>query len=190
MSTLEIFPPISFFANSSSGDFEKIAAALNSVATDIIKIANDLRLLASGPHAGLSEILLPEVQAGSSIMPGKVNPSILEALTMLCFKVKGLYATIDLTTTHAQLQLQAFMPIIGFSLFEMFSLLTNGMRMFREKCLNAITVNQEKAQKLLDESFVYATEYSEKLGYAKVAELVKKAYKENLPLKDLLEQEK
>lgn len=178
-----------FEATSSSGDLEKIAAGLNSLATDVIKIVNDLRLLSSGPRGGLNEIQLPPVQAGSSIMPGKVNPSILEAVNMACFSVKGLYATIDIATMHAQLQLQAMMPIIGFSLHDMFTLLTNTLAMFWEKCLDGILINEDEIQKKLNYSFVYATEYSEALGYVKVAELVKKAYAQKLNLKDLLDKE-
>ncbi|HEX8965906.1 MAG TPA: lyase family protein [Patescibacteria group bacterium] len=178
-----------FEGTSSSSDLQKIANALDSLATDIIKIANDLRLLSSGPRAGFNEILLPAVQAGSSIMPGKVNPSILEALNMVCFKIKGLAATVDITTMHAQLQLQALMPMIGFSLYEMFDLFTNSLHMFWEKCLLEIQINKKETQKNLDYSFVYATEYSEILGYAKVAELVKKAYSEDLNLKELLDKE-
>jgi len=178
-----------FEGTSSSSDLEKVSAGINSFATDLIKIANDLRLMSSGPRGGINEIVLPAVQAGSSIMPGKINPSIVEALNMLCFRIKGLHKTVELTTIHAQLQLQAFMPIIGFSLFEMFSLLTNGVAMFEEKCLQGITINKKEAQKHLDYSFVYATQYSESLGYAKVSELVKKAYTGDLNLKDLLEKE-
>ncbi len=178
-----------FEGTSSSSDLQKISIGLDSLATDVIKIANDLRLLSSGPRAGFNEIKLPPVQAGSSIMPGKVNPSILEAVTMACFKIKGLATTVDLTTMHAQLQLQALMPVIGFSLYEMFDICTNSLRIFWEKCLLEIQINKKEAQKNLEYSFVYATEYSEKLGYAKVAQLVKKAYAENVNLKELLDRE-
>lgn len=178
-----------FEATSSSSDMNKISFALSVLATDLIKIANDLRLLASGPRAGIGEVILPKVQIGSSIMPGKINPSILEAFNMLCFKVLGNHATIATATANAQLQLQAFMPIIGFSLFENFLLLTNGLCMFNNKCLAGIAVEKSWAKKHVDSSFVYATEYSEKHGYEKIAELVKRAYKENVNLIDLIEQE-
>lgn len=183
--------PLNYFeSTSSSGDMNKISLTLSSLASDLIKISTDLRLLSSGPKAGLNEIVLPAVQAGSSIMPGKINPSILECLEMICFRVLGNSRTIEIATISAQLQLQAFMPIIGFSLFESFEILTNGIEMFREKCLAEIKLDRNEIKKYLDNSFVYATEYTEDLGYAKIAELVKKAYQENKNLRDLIEAEK
>lgn len=175
-----------FEATSSSSDMHKISSALSILAGDLSKIASDLRLLSSGPRGGLNELTLPPVQAGSSIMPGKVNPSILEALNQACFKVMGNHHTIELATVHAQLQLQAFMPIISVSLYESFVLLTQGLKMFEEKCLKDIQVNKYYVKKHFDSSFVYATDYAETLGYAKVAELVKKAYAEDVNLQDLI----
>lgn len=187
---IEFKKPENYFEkNSTSSDFEKVSSSISSLATNVIKISNDLRLLSSGPRAGINEVFFPEVQAGSSIMPGKVNPSILEALNMACFKVLGNNYTIQITTLHAQLQLQAFMPIIATCLFESLNLLTNSLKMFREKCLNGMKINHEGVKKNFENSFIYATDYSEKLGYDKVAILVKKAYKENLNLRQLLEEE-
>lgn len=187
---IRLSKPSNYFEqNSSSGDFEKVSASLASLSGSLIKIANDLRLLSSGPMAGLSEIILPEVQAGSSIMPGKVNPSILEALNMVCFRVLGNHSTIQITNMHAQLQLQAFMPIISTTMIESFKLLINGIRIFNEKCVEGIQFNSENISKQYENSYIYATDYAEKLGYAKVSSLVKFAYKNKLNLRDLLEKE-
>lgn len=187
---LPFIPAKNYFeATSSSSDLAKVAAALASLANDLIKISSDLRLLASGPRAGLAEITLPAVQAGSSIMPGKINPSILEALEMTCFRVSGNNHTVQIATRCSQLQLQAFMPIIAYALYEIFELLTNGIIMFNEKCLQGLTANKASIAQNLERSFVYATEYAERLGYDKVAQLVQKAYKDNLNLRELLEQE-
>ncbi len=178
-----------FEMTSTSGDFEKMSAALASLSTDIIKISSDLRLLTSGPRAGINELKLPAVQPGSSIMPGKVNPSIPEALTMISFQVIGFHHSIQLCTLHAQLQLQVFSPVIAFSLYDSFSLLTKGLEIFRTKCIEGIEPNIEGIKSNFENSFVYATEYSEKLGYDKVADLVNKAYENNLNLRDILEEE-
>lgn len=182
--------PLDYFeGTSSSGDVNKLSGSLSSLAADIVKICSDIRLLVSGPRAGLNELSIPAVQAGSSIMPGKVNPSIPEAMMMICFRVMGNTRTIELATVHSQLELQAFMPIIAIPMHESFEILINGLKMFREKCLMGLTANREEMIRHLDNSFVYATEYMEELGYAKVAELVKKAYAENKNLRDLINEE-
>lgn len=177
-----------FEMNSSSSDFAKVSGGVNILANDLIKMINDLRLLTSGPRAGFGEIILPEIQNGSSIMPGKVNPSILEAVEMILFKYNGLDHTINLATQNAELQLQQFQPIVGMCLYEGLDLVINSVELLDKKCISGIKVNAEKVQENLDRSFIYATDYSEKLGYKKVSELVKKAYAENLNLKKLIEE--
>lgn len=178
-----------FEMTSTSGDFEKMSAALASLSTDIVKISSDLRLLTSGPRAAISELKLPAVQPGSSIMPGKVNPSIPEALTMISFQVIGFHHSIQLCTLHAQLQLQVFSPVIAFSLYDSFNLLIKGLEIFRTKCIDGIEANLDGIKSNVESSFVYATQYSERLGYDRVADLVMKAYKDNSNLRDILEKE-
>lgn len=165
-----------YFAGvSTSSDFQAISASLAGLAIDLTKICNDLRLLASGPRSGLGEIRLPEVQAGSSIMPGKVNPSIAEALNMACFDVLGKARTVEVATMHAQLQLQQFQPIIVWSIYDSLTLLTNGLNMFNEKLLKGLVFNTKAIKENLDWSLVRATELSEELGYDEVARRVKEA---------------
>lgn len=160
---------------SSSSDFLTIATTLSLLANDLIKINSDIRLLASGPRAGFNELRLPEVQAGSSIMPGKVNPSIAEALTMICLDVIGKTHTVELANLHAQLQLQQFNPIIVWNIYDSLLYLTAGLHMFNEKLLKGLVFNTKAIKKNLDYSLVRATELSEKLGYDEVAKRVKDA---------------
>lgn len=182
--------PQSYFeAISSSSDCAKLSDALGSLSNDLIKICNDLRLLASGPRAGLGEILLPEVQPGSSIMPGKVNPSILEAVEMVAFEVIGNNHTVQIASRNAQLQLQQFTPIIAWNLFDSFQILTNAITTLTQKCVRGIKPNLEFIDKNLMNSLIFATKYAETLGYDKVAELVKEAQKKGLDLKGILEEE-
>ncbi|USN55782.1 MAG: hypothetical protein H6765_04255 [Candidatus Peribacteria bacterium] len=129
----------------------------------MIKITNDLRLLASGPLAAIHEISLPEVQPGSSIMPGKVNPSIPEALTMICAQVLGNTETINVLTRMAQLQLQQFTPGIARALIDSIEQLTLGIALFRNSCVKGIKPNKKRIKELLDGSLAHATDYSEEL---------------------------
>lgn len=187
---MSFFKPENYYeGTSSSGDLAKISSDISNAALDLVKIASDLRILSSGPRAGINEIALPVVQAGSSIMPGKVNPSIPEAFMMICFKVVGNNHAIEMSTTYSQLQLQVFMPIIAFIMYENLFLLNLGCVIFSKKCIEGITINHEEIKHHFERSFIYATDYSEVLGYAKVAELVKIAYKEKLNLIDLINKE-
>lgn len=174
---------------SSSGDILKISSTITCITSDLLKISKDFILLSSGPRSGLNEVTLFESQKGSSIMPGKVNPSIFEAMCMICFKVIGNSHTIELASQNAQLQLQAFNPIIGFTIYENIEILNNGLKMFNIKGLSKISFNREGIAKQLENSTVYATRYSEKLGYEKVAQLYKQSLKENINLKELLDKE-
>lgn len=178
-----------FEAVSSSGDLTKVSFSIQALASDLLKIVKDIILLSSGPNGGLNEIIVREVQAGSSIMPGKVNPSIFEAVCMVCFRVIGNAHTIDLANQNAQLQLQAFNPIIAFTLFENIEILTNAIDMYREKGLMGVSFNKGEIKKKLDESYIFATKYSEKLGYSNIASLYKKSLNKNLDLKNLINKE-
>ncbi len=178
-----------FEQNSSSSDFARVSQSFVLCANNLIKIGNDMRLLSSGPLAGLGEIQLPSVQPGSSIMPGKVNPSAIEALTMACAAVIGNDQTIHVLTRQSQLQLQQFMPGIVFPLIDSAQTLTQICQMFCTRCIEWIKPNKERIQTLLEWSFAYATDYSEQLWYETVARLVQKALKEKRNLRELLEGE-
>lgn len=183
--------PKSYFEqNSSSADFVVVSQSLVLLANNLIKISNDLRLLSSGPFAWFGELILPQVHAWSSIMPGKINPSVLEALTMVCAKVIGNDQTIQVLSRQAQLELQQFMPGIAFPLLESVDVLIKGCDMATKKCLRWIRVNKKHIHKVLESSMVFATDYTQELGYEKVEKLVKKAVKEKRNLKELLERER
>lgn len=184
---LPLKQPKSYFEeNSSSGDFLRFSQTLTHIATDLIKIGNDLRMLASGPMAGFHEIELPHVQPGSSIMPGKLNPSIVEALTTLCAKIIGNGQTVQQLTQMAQLELQQFMPGIARALIESTQLLTDWLEMLNHHCLKWIKANKQHIARLLEHSFANATNYSEKYGYEKVAAAVKEAMKSWRTLEEIL----
>jgi aspartate ammonia-lyase len=130
-------------ATSDTGAYVSMHAALQRVAAKLGKICNDLRLLSSGPRAGLNELNLPPMQAGSSIMPAKVNPVIPEVVNQVCFRVMGNDVTVGMASEAGQLQLNVMEPVIAQTLFESLNLLTNGARTLREKCIVGITVNEE-----------------------------------------------
>jgi len=167
-------------------DMADFSAALRSLALDLHKIANDFRLLSSGPRTGLGEIILPPVEPGSSIMPGKINPSICEALNMACFQVMGYDQTISMAAGAGQLELNTHMPLVGSCLIKSLHLLERGCSMFKEKCVAGITINEHVCAAHFGNSAGLATVLNPKLGYDRVAELVKESLKTGVPLKDLV----
>lgn len=166
--------------------FVEMSNALQILAIELNKISNDLRLLNSGPKAGISELILPEVEPGSSIMPGKVNPSIPEAVNMVCFQVMGNDHAVSLAAEAGQLELNVMTPLIAFDLLWSIELLTNTIRMFREKCVSGIAVDEKKCTELLEKSHSLATVLNPYIGYENVAELVKAALSENKSLRQVL----
>lgn len=162
-----------FELTSSHTTFLQSAGALKSFATDLNKIANDLKLLGSGPKAGLREITLPEVQPGSSIMPGKVNPSIPECITMIYAQVAGNEHSIETACNEGHLELNVMCPVIMHNLLQSIQILTTGTKTFREKCIDGIKANKARIKELYDGSLCEATALVPKLGYDKVAEMVK-----------------
>src|SRR4029453_17040633 len=139
-------------ATQDAGSFVQLSGVLKRVAVKLSKTCNDLRLLSSGPRAGIGEISLPSVQAGSSIMPGKVNPVIPEVVNQVAFEVIGNDIPVTMAAEGGQLQLNAFEPIIAHSLFESVNHLTSGCRTLAERCVRGIAANPERARRLLDES--------------------------------------
>lgn len=162
----------------------ELSSALRLLATDLYKIANDLRLSASGPRAGLGEYFLPANEPGSSIMPGKVNPTQCEAMTMLCLQVIGNDLIIALANSQGQFQLNTYMPLIGYNLFQSLCLLTEGIDSFIQKCLLHLQVNPKKIKYHLDRSLMMATALNHSLGYDRASQIVKKAYRMDLSLKE------
>ena len=141
----------------------------------LIRIANDFRLLASGPATGLDEIRLPAVQPGSSIMPGKVNPVMAEMLDMVCFQVMGNDLTVTLAAQAGQLELNVMMPIIAHNLFEMMHVLIGAINAFTDKCVRGLQANREKAEGWLAKNAILVTALNPVIGYLKGAEVAKEA---------------
>jgi aspartate ammonia-lyase len=170
----------------SMGDATAVSGALRTYAVDLGKIASDLRLLASGPRTGLAEIRLPAVQPGSSIMPGKVNPSIAEMVNMVCFQAIGNDVTIAAAAEAGQLELNVMMPLIAQNLFLTLAILTSASRVLAERCVDGIEPDQAMCAYWLDRSPALVTALAPKIGYAEAAKLAKEAVERNLSVRELL----
>lgn len=175
---------------SSMNVFVSVSGTLRMLAVDLTKIASDLKLLNMGPLAGISEITLPEVEPGSSIMPGKVNPSTAEAVHMAAYEVIASDTAVTLAAQAGQLELNVMTPLIMKHLLGSLQLLTNTCEMFRRDCVSGITANEQTIKKLLEGSLVNATALSPYLGYEVTAELVKEALKTNKSIVYVLRQKK
>ncbi|MCI0434110.1 MAG: class II fumarate hydratase [Gemmatimonadetes bacterium] len=150
--------------------------ALNTIAVSLLRIANDLRLMASGPRAGLAEITLPAIQPGSSIMPGKVNPVIPEAVTMVAAQVIGNQAMITACGQGSIFELNVMMPIMAYGMLQSIALLATAAKVFAEKCVSGITVNEERCRELLEGNLSLATALAPHIGYDKAASIAKTAF--------------
>jgi aspartate ammonia-lyase len=171
-------------------DVASFSAALRSLALDLSKISSDLRLLASGPRTGLDEIVLPAVQPGSSIMPGKVNPSIAEMVNQVCFQVIGNDTTVAIAAEHGQLELNVMMPVIAHNVLFSMRILTNAARALDENCVRGIEANEEQCAYWLERSAALATALAPKIGYAKAAAIAKESVKSGELIRDLAAREK
>ncbi|MER9189697.1 aspartate ammonia-lyase [Mesorhizobium australicum] len=176
-------------ATSDTGGFVSFSGVLKRIAVKLTKICNDLRLLSSGPLGGLGEIRLPPVQAGSSIMPGKVNPVIPEMMNQLSFQVIGNDLTVTLAASAGQLQLNAMEPVIVLNILQSMRMLTRGMEIFKQRCVDGIEVDLERCRDLLDQSLVLATPLAKLIGYSKAAELSKRALAGKRNLRQIVEEE-
>jgi aspartate ammonia-lyase len=174
-----------FESMQSMADAAHFSASLRTLALTLIRIANDFRLLASGPSTGLDEIRLPAVQPGSSIMPGKVNPVLAEMLDMAMFYVVGLDTTVAMAAQAGQLELNVMMPIIAHSLFEAMQVIIGSVRAFTEDAVRGLTANREKAEGWLAKNAIVVTALNPVIGYAQGAALVKEALKRDLAIRDL-----
>jgi aspartate ammonia-lyase len=177
-------------ATQDAGSFVQLSGVLKRIAVKLSKICNDLRLLSSGPRAGIGEITLPAVQAGSSIMPGKVNPVIPEVVNQIAFEVIGNDITVTMAAEAGQLQLNAFEPIIAHSLFKSLQHLGAGCRTLAERCVNGIVANAERARRLLDESTALVTALNPFLGYARSSDIAREALATGARVYDLVLQKK
>jgi aspartate ammonia-lyase len=173
-------------ATQDAGAFVQLSGVLKRVAVKLSKVCNDLRLLSSGPRAGLGEINLPAVQAGSSIMPGKVNPVIPEVVNQVAFEVIGNDMAVTMAAEAGQLQLNAFEPVIAHSLFKSISHLANACRTLGERCVRGITANRQRARQLLDESTALVTALNPYIGYARASEIAKEALASGRRVYDLV----
>ncbi|KAF9597168.1 hypothetical protein IFM89_016156 [Coptis chinensis] len=164
--------------------FVETSGALNTVSASLMKIGNDIRLLGSGPRCGLGELILPENEPGSSIMPGKVNPTQCEALTMVCAQVMGDHVAITVGGSNGHFELNVYKPLIASALLRSLRLLGDASASFEKNCVRGIEANRERISKLLHESLMLVTSLNPKIGYDNAAAVAKKAHKEGTTLKD------
>ena len=158
------------------------SGVLNTVAVSLMKIANDICLLGSGPRCGIGEINLPANEPGSSIMPGKVNPTQSEALTMISAQVMGNHTTISVAGSNGHLELNVFKPVMIYNLLQSIRLLADGCRCFTDKCITGITANEERIAKLRDESLMLVTALNPHIGYDNASKIAQKAYQDGTTL--------
>ncbi len=167
-------------------DVQRLSSAIRDLALELDRIANDIRLLASGPRTGLGEITLPPVQPGSSIMPGKVNPVMFEMLNMVCFQVMGQDAAIAAMTQAGQLELNVMMPALGSALFDAMDWLTAAVRAATRKNLHGLVVNRERCRWFLHQSVGLATLLNTRIGYAAAAEIAKESERTGRPVREIV----
>ena len=158
--------------------------ALKALAANLMKIANDVRWLASGPRCGLGEIFIPENEPGSSIMPGKVNPTQCEALTMVAVQVMGNDAVMGIAASQGNFELNVYMPVMAYNYLQSVRLLADGITSFTQRCLKGLTANREKMADNLHRSLMTVTALTPIVGYENGAKIAKKAHKENISLKE------
>jgi aspartate ammonia-lyase len=175
-----------FRVTQSMGDVLAVSGALRRLAVEAGKIASDLRLLSMGPRAGIAEIQLPAVQPGSSIMPGKVNPSVPEMVNQVCFQVIGCDAAILAAADHGQLELNVMMPVIAWNALHAIRILGNALAVLNTRCVQGIEADQSRCRELLDRSTAIATALSPYIGYAETADIAKTAVKTGRSIRDLV----
>jgi len=179
-----------FRVTQSMGDVLAYSGALRRLAMEVDKVASDLRLLSSGPRAGFAEIRLPPVQPGSSIMPGKVNPSVPEMVNQVCQQVFGCDAAILASAAAGQLELNVMMPVMAWNALQATSILGNAMHVLTDRCVSGITADEARCRELLDRSTAVATALSPYLGYAQTAEIAKLAVETGRSIADIVRERK
>ncbi len=175
-----------FEAISSKDALVEFMSSLNSLAVSLTKIANDLRLLSSGPRAGFGEIILPSLQPGSSIMPGKINPVIPEMMIQTCAFVMGCNFTVTIAGQNSPLELNVMMPLIAYCILNSIKILKNSINIFTEKCVSGIQVNKKRCEELVEWSLALITPLSLKIGYDRASEIAYKALKLNKTIRQVL----
>ena len=184
---LELMPAANRFrVTQSMGDIVAYSGAMRRLAVELAKVANDLRLLSMGPRAGLSEIALPAVQPGSSIMPGKVNPSIPEMVNQVCFQVFGCDVTICMAAEAGQLELNVMMPVIAWNALHVSTILREAMTALRVRCIDGVEADAARCRELLDRSTAVATALNPYIGYAATAEIAKESVRTGTPIRQLV----
>jgi fumarate hydratase class II len=166
------------------------SGVLKTIAVSLIKIANDIRWLGSGPRCGIGEILLPETQPGSSIMPGKVNPVIPESLIQVCTQVIGHDSAITLGGLSGNFELNVMMPLIAYNLLESICLLANAINNFSKKCIAGLKADREQCEKMIEKSLALATALTPKIGYDEAARIARKAYDQRKTIRQVVEEER
>jgi aspartate ammonia-lyase len=179
-----------FEAMQSLRPFADLSGAIRNLAQDLIRIANDLRLLSSGPKTGLAELVLPPVQPGSSIMPGKVNPVMAEMLNMVCFQVMGCDTTVVYAAQAGQLELNVMMPVVAFNLLHEIEILKNAINVFVKFCVEGITANKDRCQGYAEGSMSIVTVLNPHIGYAKAAEIAKEYLASGKSIKEIVLEKK
>ncbi len=178
-----------FEAISSKDAITEYMGALATLASALLKIGNDIRLLSSGPRTGFAEIILPSLQPGSSIMPGKVNPVIPEMLIQVCAFVIGKFQSVIIANQNAPLELNIMMPLLAHEVLTSQEVLINALKAFREKCVEGIEANKKRCEELVERSLALVTPLALKIGYDKAAEIAYKAYKEEKTVREVVREE-
>jgi len=176
--------PNKFEALAAHDAMVEVHGALNTLAVSLMKIANDIRLLGSGPRCGLGELLLPENEPGSSIMPGKVNPTQCEAITMVCAQVMGNQTAVSVAGSNGHFELNVFKPVIIRNVLHSIRLLADSAQSFTDNCLAGLEANKDRIHNLLHQSLMLVTALNPHIGYDKAAQAAKKAHKEGTSLKE------
>jgi fumarate hydratase class II len=174
-----------FEAQSSKDGVVSLSAALKNASIALFKMANDIRFLASGPRCGIGELVLPAVQPGSSIMPGKINPVMAESLMQVCAQVQGNDTTVSICGLSGNFELNVMMPVMAYNTLQSIELLSNGVRAFSEKCLDGLAADKERCAHLLEQSLALVTALVPEIGYDHAANLAKEAHKTGATLREL-----
>ena len=176
--------PNKFEALAAHDAYVFVHGALNSVATGLFKIANDIRLLGSGPRSGLGELILPENEPGSSIMPGKVNPTQCEAMTMVCCQVFGNHAAMTVAASQGHFELNVFKPVMAYDMLQSIRLLGDAARSFTEHCVRDMRADEKRIAELMQRSLMLVTALAPKIGYDNAAKIAKTAHANGTTLRE------
>ena len=179
-----ISAPNKFEAIASHDSMVELSAVLKTVSVSLFKIANDIRFLSSGPRTGIGELLLPENEQGSSIMPGKINPTQTEALTQVCIQVMGNDTAVSFAGSQGHFELNAYKPVISYNVLQSIQLLSDASLSFANKCISGIKPNKERIDKLMNDSLMLVTALSPSIGYDNATVIAKKAHKKGTSIKE------